>query len=257
MRRCLLALLFTLLPLRAGGNVVCDGDDLLSPVPLTNQFLSVSTGTMVVVVQPLGTPLTTSAAGTCYSAESYLSDGDAFVLLGRTPDFNAAGLNRLCASLSDAIGEARIPAPYTPDLFTHLTWRHSGGELEFWKDGMSQGRVPAGDTPDTLATPLRICGGGLPQGGRGTLALAALYATAVPAAEIQAVGPSRLYWLASSSATGRWELSDCAPGTAGDGVTFADTSGNARSATGSHGVDTSGLTCIGSSFMTYPWGVAD
>lgn len=252
-----LVLLLSLLPLVAAGDIVCDGDDVLFPVPVTNQFLSVSTGTMVVVVQPLGFPLTTSAAGTCYSAEVYISDGSAFLLLGRTPDFDGEDLDRLCASHSDAVAEAKIGASYTTDTFTHLTWQHSGGTLEFWQHGVSLGTVSTGDTGDALASPLHICGGGLPQGGRGTLALAEMYATAVPPTEIQAVGASRLHWLAASPATGRWELSDCAPGTSGDGISFADTSGNDRSATGSHGVDTSGLTCTGSSHMSWPWGIAD
>lgn len=257
MSRCLFVLFLGLLPLVASGEVACDGDDSLTPVSFTNQFLSISTGTMVVVVQPVGTALTTSAEGFCYAAETYLTDANAFLTLGRTPDFDAVGLDRLCVAHGSATGEQRLGAPYTIGAYTHVTWQHRAGTLEMWKDGVSMGTIASGDTADALAAPLSLCGGAVDQGGRGTLALAEMYATAVPAAEIQAGGASRLHWLAPSTATGRWELSDCAPGTSGHGVSFADHSGNGRHATGSHGANTSGLTCAASTWMSWPWGVAD
>ena len=92
--------------------------------------------------------------------------------------------------------------------------------------------------------------GGLPSPDR--LTELKTYNVAVADDEVRRLGGSRLRTVGRTTPTGYWTLEDCPEGTAGLGP-FRDLTGNNRPLTGSDGG--SGLTCVGSEFVSRPWGI--
>jgi len=81
-----------------------------------------------------------------------------------------------------------------------------------------------------------------------------VYSRALSVNEIETLAKSRLKYvgISSDSLVGYWPLDDCSDGTSGDGVTFVDRSGSGNNGTGVDGANNTGLTCKGSSYLSYP-----
>jgi hypothetical protein len=235
----------------AQADVTCDGidDDLTTGRP-TSEFLTLPTGALVLLYVPTGTA---NSAGTlCYQGENLMSEGSG-QRVGLFRNGNLAGVDRLCA-YNDAGAPTEVATAYTANVRTHLAWVHSGGSLLLYKDGQLVSSVTSGDTFD-LSTSLRLClNAGEAAAGQGRFIEAKTYNVALTAAQIAAEGTSAVRNVIPVAATARWNFDDCAFGTNGNGVAFADRSGNGRAITGNWGANTSGLACVGSS-IPYPWGV--
>ena len=87
----------------------------------------------------------------------------------------------------------------------------------------------------------------------GTIEDVRVYNRALSAAEVEILAKSRLkYAPVTSGLVGYWPMDDCGDGTSGDGDTFVDRSGTGNSGTGVDGANNTGLTCRGSSYLSYP-----
>jgi Concanavalin A-like lectin/glucanases superfamily len=248
-----LALLLLLCAVVARADVSCDGvDDDLTTGLSASVFIFNTVGSLVVVYVPTGTP---GSGGTaCYQGENLISDGTGGNA-GLFRNGNLSGVDRLCTYNYDG-ADAVVPAAYTVNVRTHLAWVHSAGTLFFYKDGALVSSVTAGNTQG-LSSSLRLClggGGGLSVPAQGRFIEAKTYTVALTAADIAAEGKSAVHNVIPVAATGRWNFDDCAFGANGNGVSFADRSGNIRPITGSWGANATGLACLGSS-IPYPWGV--
>lgn len=233
-------------------DVVCDGvDDRLLSSAATNQFVSTTEGTLMIVVKPSAASVETSTD--CFTSEQLLGDIDGWLGLARGGNIAESGLEEVCA-YNYVASEQRVVASAPPNHWTHLTWHHSAGILSLYVDGVPSGQVATAATGDALNAGLTVCGvdnGAFP----GIVALGSTYSTALSAAVIAAVGASGLHWLVPEAATGLWPLADCGDGQSGHGVTFRDESGADRHLIGNHQYNLTGLTCSASTFMAYPWGV--
>lgn len=252
----LVLVLLLLFPVLAWGDVSCDGiDDDLSSNISVSAFLSGDTGSVVVVYVPTGTPQ--SAGPECWQGEGIVLDASGGGNLALYRNGNLGGVDRLCGYNYDGASQ-EIPVAYTVNVRTHLAWVHSGGTLSFYKDGDLVASLSSGTTGNVTRT-FRLCGGAAATGqgsmaGQGRVVEAKTYNVALTAAQIAAEGKSAVHNVIPVAATGRWNFDDCAYGATGNGVTFADRSGNTRPLTGSWGANTTGLTCLGSS-IPYLWGV--
>lgn len=238
----------------AAAEMSCDGlDDAIATTLAASNFLTASTGTLMMWYKPVGVP--TSETGDCYGGGAMLiSDATGgYFGLNRNSNFGGVG-DRLCAWHWDGNSD-EVPVTYTVNTWVHLAWVHSGGTLCFYKDGALAGAcVASGDTL-SLTQGLSVCGGGgLAHPAQGVLAGVSLEPTALSASVIAAIAKSRLHRLHTTRPNGLWELNTCAVGSSGHGVTFADRSGNNRPLVGNHGAG-AGLLCGGDSHLSYPWGV--
>jgi Concanavalin A-like lectin/glucanases superfamily len=248
--------LILLFPMLAWGDVACDGtDDDLSTGTLLSNFLTAATGSVVAVFYPTGTP---QSAGTgCWQGEGIMVDAASGADVALFRNGNLAGQDRLCASNYDGAFQ-EIAVAYTVGNRAHLAWVHSAGTLSFYKDGALVASVASGNTADITRT-FRVCGGtaATSQGsmaGQGRIVEAKVYNVALTAAQIAAEGTSAVHNVIPVAATARWNFDDCTIGATGNGVIFADRSGNGRPITGNWGPNTTGLVCQGST-IPYPWGV--
>jgi hypothetical protein len=236
----------------AHADVSCDGvDDELSSGISISTFLSAATGSLVLTYAPTGAAASNGSTS-CGYGESLLSDGSGG-LMGLFRNGDLAGADRLCAYNWDGV-DASIGATYTVNVRTHLAWVHGAGTLLLYKDGVLVTSVASGDTT-SLTSSLRLCRPlAASAAAQGRMIEAKTYNVALTAAQIATEGTSAVHNVIPVAASGRWNFDDCAFGANGDGVTFADRSGNGHPITGSWGANTSGLACGGSS-IPYPWGV--
>ena len=257
---CVLLLLLLLMAhvRPATGDIICDGadDDLESGLSLST-FMSASTGSLLFWYKPTGTP-SWSTTTNCYDGERTIGNWDVTAgnYMGIYRHGNLGGNDRLCAWNWDG-DEDLVEAAYVPGAWTHLAWVHSGGTLDFYKDGVLQGSVPSGNTENITET-FRVCTGGTIATGRlpgeGVVTGVEVFPTAVPATETTAKANARLHRFGRSNRSGAWTLDGCTTPADADGVSFYDHSGNGRTLTGNNGPDNNGLTCLGNTLLTYPWG---
>ncbi len=239
------------LALSGHADVVCDGvdDDMDTGVALSS-FLSATTGTMMVWYKPTGTASGT-ASPDCYLGEFLLGDmSDAGATTAAIVRHgNLSSTDRVCV-WQYAAGFTQVVSAYTVNVWTHLVWVHTGGNLLMYKDGVLVSSVASGNT-DALTRKVRMCNGA-PAGsaiGEGVFGEAALFPTAVGATEIETLGKSRLHRIGVSAPSALWEFSSCGDGASCNTQAFADRSGNSRTLTAS------GTTGQASTGMSWPWGV--
>ena len=113
----------------------------------TNQtlgtFISTHTGTMSAWVRPTGTAPNVSFA---YSGDQMIASS----FYAGISQASIGGLDRLWVFNYDS-GEDRVGVSYTPNVWTHMVWVHTGGKLQLYKDGVFIGEVESGDTQATSA----------------------------------------------------------------------------------------------------------
>ena len=259
MREFIIVLVLLSCPLAVFGAVECSVDDDLTTGVNASSFLSTTTGSLALWYKPTGTAGGGGDAN-CYQGERLYVDfdtttGEGAIGLHRNPDLS--GTDRLCAT-NYTTSEQMVAVAYTNNAWTHLVWVHGGGNLSLYKDGVLVSSVASGAS-SSLAHPLRLCIGALGSAtpGQGVVAAAQVYPSALAANVIESLGKSRTLRLSPIASSGDWPLDDCADGATGDGVSFRDRSGNGRTMTGDDGDNNSGLTCSGSAYLSYPWGVFD
>jgi hypothetical protein len=251
--RILTSLLALLLFSRVAlADVICDGvdDDMDTGVAISN-FLSVSAGTMMLWYKPTGTASAGVPSPDCYFGEYLLGnmEDSGATYVGISRNGNISSTDRLCV-YNDSGSFQQILSTYTVDVWTHLAWVHTGGNLLMYKDGAQVSSTSSGDT-ESLANKVRLCNGApaFAAMGEGVIGHASIFSTGLSAGEIAAIAGSRLHRIASSAPSADWEFGSCSDGASCDTQTFADRSGNGRTLTAA------GTTGAASAFITYPWGV--
>jgi hypothetical protein len=257
----LFLLLLVSVPALAWADIELDGIDDRADTGLAfSVFASASDVTLELVFRPLGSA-TSADPGTdfCYLGErlfgNYDAGGASTMSLSRNGDMGA-GADRLCVwSTADGATEEKVVTTYTTGVFTHLVATKTGGQLSLYKDGALVGSVASGPLSDVFPQ-LNVgqgdLGGQVP--GEGVVALARIYPVALTAAQVAAWGKSALRRISSVAASGAWNFDNCAVGASGQGVAFRDSTGNGRVMTGVNGDNGTGLTCLGSSYLSEPWG---
>jgi Concanavalin A-like lectin/glucanases superfamily len=254
-----LLVLCLLLPLWARADVSCDGidDDFSTQAALSN-FLTASTGSLVVVYTPTGTA--SFQAAPCYGGEFIIADASDGPYAGLYRHGNFGGGDRICAyNWSSGAENPALAATYTVDVRMHLAWVHSGGQLLFYKNGALVSAGVASGATENISHTLRVCGGIAASNdnslrGHGRIIEVKTYNVALTAAQIAAEGTSAVRNVIPVAATARWNFDTCPIGSSAQGVGFPDRSGNARTITGDAGANTTGADCLGSS-IPYQWGV--
>jgi Concanavalin A-like lectin/glucanases superfamily len=248
----------------AFADVDCDGiDDDLDNATTVGSFYSSTTATLTLWLRPTGTGAT-SGTGTCIDGERWWGDVEVLIggslMIARNDDYpGTGGGDRLCVS-NDTGTFQTIAAPYTLDAWTHIALVHGGGNLLMYKDGLLVSSTASGTSTASSNAIMHLCGGkdGAISGvasGKGRVAEAMTFPTALSAGEIASLGASHLHYIASSAPSGYWPLDDCGDGVTGNAVAFADRSGNNRVLTGDDGANNTGLICRAGTALTYPWGV--
>ena len=242
----------------AWGDIACDGldDDLRSGLTMGN-FLSASTGSIHFWYKPTGLPNSNDGSTECYAGGFVLGSYESGVGIWSsvTRHENYEGMDQFTGFHWDGAANC-TSSPYAVNTWTSLAWVLDGGTLTFYKDGLLVDSTSAGPTA-SLAGHFHLCGGlAFEQQGfalsQGTITGVELFAAALSPAEIRAKAQARLHRFSATARSGAWTLDECA--TMGNGVSFFDHSGNARHLTGHDGPNNTGLTCLGNTVLSYPWG---
>lgn len=244
-------------------DVDCDGvDDNLKNATTVGSFYSTTTATLMLWMRPTGVG-GSSGSGGCEDGERWWGDVEVGVggslLIVRNDDYPPGSLDRLCVK-NTASGTQVIATPYTLDAWTHVALVHTGGNLLMYKDGALVSSTASGTSTGSASALMHLCGGedaiaSAVAAGKGRVAEAMTFPTALSAGEIASLGASRLHYIASSAPSGYWPLDTCGDGASGDAVAFVDRSSNGHPLTGDNGPNNTGLTCRAGTILSYPWGV--
>lgn len=247
MRRWLLALLLLVLLSRTvWSDIQCDGtDDSMTTGVAISSFLTNSTGTIIAVIKHSGA----IDAGSGCGRERITGDGNN--LMGLTIDNSPEGFY----AMNWTGAAACAGGTYVADTWKHLVWRHSGGNIELFIDGVLSNTVASGNST-SMTNPVHVCGTGDETGDfvNQAVALVEYYNVAWSDNEIAACGKSRLKRCGSRTATASWVFDQVTHGGAADGVGFVDRSGTGRTLTASDGANNTGMTGQGGSHMSYAVG---
>lgn len=236
-------LLGLLCPPSVQAGVDCDAvDDVLVTDLALSNFITPGAFTLATWLKVQGSAPSSTV---CYEAASLLGDTGGYLALGRN------GTSTFCG-LVYASGSQQVTAAATAG-WHHLALRLSSGTLELFVDGVSVSTVAT--SPIEVVT-------GLVQGCTGTGSLppdrledTRFYAVAVPNAELESMGKSRIRGVGRTAATAHWHFDTCPAGASGQGHAFPDRTGNGRAMTGDDGGNNTGLTCHGAEWVSRPWGV--
>lgn len=218
------------LPFWIFGGVDLDGvnDEITTGVAISS-FITASAGTMAVWVKPTGTPVST----TRYDfGEQLMGDTEMYISIGRSV---INGNDRITCGNWDG-SPTVIEITYTADEWVHIVWRHTGGTLYGYKNGVEVSSVASGNTT-TLTNPL-IFGHNNFQSlwDDFDISDAAVWNVALTPNEIEILGKSKVkgmpLQIKPSALTGYWPFDDEEDGTSFDTDTAVDRSGNGRDGTG-------------------------
>jgi hypothetical protein len=227
-------------------DIDCDHvDDALTTGVAAGSFVTASAGTIMYWIKVQSTA---AEAFTCWPGENMTGDTGGYLALGRQNNAN------FCGYVYD--GESRFTEAPSPVGWSHLAVKFASGVLSLYVNGVLSSSISSIGTISDLSNPIRLCVGAGDPGWSGDRASEVKYYNVpVPDAEIETQGKSRLRTAGRTPPTAYWPLQDCADGTSGNGVTFADRSGQGRPATGNAGANTTGLTCRASEHLSHPWGI--
>ena len=237
----LCGLLLALLVHSSRADVDCDGlDDLIGAGLTLGTVLTPSAFTVAVWVRSTGSTFPDSG---CLGGGTWLGDTEGYLAVGRRAPDGAA-----CAYLWD--GAHQTLAAAMGAGWHHMAVRLSGGTYSLWVDGVNAHSVATGAIED-VGYPWSFCGaGGAYSPDR--LTDLRLFPSALPDAELETLGKSRLRLPPRTAPSGYWPLTDCPDGASGGGVGFTDRSGFGRTITGNTGANTTGLTCRASEWLSQP-----
>jgi hypothetical protein len=239
---CAVLLLVLLCPLAVQADVDCDGvDDVLTTGLALSTFVTPGAYTVTAWVKLLGAAVTSSA---CWDGSALLTDAAGYLVLGR---FDAT---TFCGYTYD--GTSKWVSTPSAAGWTHLAVSLGGGTLSLYKNGALASTLGGVGSISVLTGAVQLCKGteGAPLADRVTDVQ--VYASALSAGELASLGQSRRRLTTRTPPTARWPLDGCPDGAAGQGVTFADRSGNQRPLTGAAGANTTGLTCRASEWLSRP-----
>jgi hypothetical protein len=248
----LLALALTL-PAHAG--VICAGsDDYLDTGQVGSVFFSATAATMMMWVRPTGAA--TADGISVYQGQAIMGDADGWMGLYRT---TIGGVDKLNAYNNDdnPADDTQVGAAFTNNAWTHLAFVQSASALTLYKDGVSVGTEPLSTGMAHLADSVVYGCAGYGFGSlffQGQVTDIRLFNTVLTASQIEVIAANRLVYGGTFNGTAYWTLDQCADGASGDGVGFADRTGNGRILTGANGAVDTGPTCTGSSLLAWPVG---
>ena len=227
----------------AQAGVQCDAvDDALTTGVALSQFATAAAYTLTTWLKVEGSA---QSAGTCYEAASILGDADGNVSLGRQ------GTSTFCGQ---AFGGGTLVTGTATAGWHHLGLRLSGGTLSLWVDGVSVSALAA-DNIGVLDQTVKGCVMGIGALPPDRLEDTRWYNVAVPDAELEYMGKSRVRGVGRTAPTAHWHFDTCADGVSAQGHQFVDRSGNGRHITGDDGANNTGLTCHGAEFVRRRGGV--
>lgn len=242
----LMVVLLLLCPLRSSGDVTyVDGGDVLTTSENQTSFITASTYTLMGYLKSSGADL---ADGSCAGGAPLIGDSNYDNFGVHRSGTNGEGL---CVwQYASGFTQKYTPTVAMPNGWHHFAARVSGTTLEIFLDGVSGGtNTLTGGAEPLSGYPLRL-GSGL-VGDRMTEIKT--YNVAVSTEEILRQARNRLRVYERTPPTAHWTFEQCGEGSTAHGVVFRDLSGNGRTVTGNSGG--SGLTCVGSEFVSRPWGI--
>jgi len=141
-----------------GGAYIYDGNDAHYNSTDYLSYFSTSVATIEAWVKQTGTPPTVSPS--LWSGDPIISNLDAEIGLG---SWNNAGGNKFGALNYDGNADY-VHATSTNDVWTHLVFVHTGGNVYLYQDGVSMGSAASGNTTDEASTSYLLLAGS-PSGG--------------------------------------------------------------------------------------------
>lgn len=246
MTRLLLLLLLLLSPRVVSADVTyVDTGDILASTASQGSFITVGAFTLMGYVKSTSSDF----GGTgCWEGGQLIASNNFANFAIQRAGTNGEGL---CAwqMMDDTTGPETAKAPMVPG-WHHFAVRRSGLTLEIFLDGVTAGTasITGGGWPlttDTLLVGRALLGDRLTE--------IKTYNVALSTEEILRQARNRLRVYENTPPTAHWTLEQCGEGSTANGVVFRDLSGNNRTVTGNSGG--SGLTCVGSEFVSRPWGI--
>lgn len=244
----LLPLLLGILVCPVQADIESDGvDDYVASAAAATTMYSNTDGTLMLWTNStVGSGSTGSA---CRSNFRGLGDSTNAVWL-------ALQANTLCAGIFATVENSIYSGAISTNTWYHLAVTWTGGVMRLYLDGIevssASGLVGMLNPTGTL----QLAGvTGADDTWNGRLANPRTYSVPLSAAEIEVIAKSKSYRFVKTNPTGWWSLSECADGAAGNGVVYADHSGNGRTMTGNDGANNTGLTCRGFTNLRNPWRV--
>lgn len=116
-----------------------DGNDSLTTGTALSNFITASAGTIEAWIKPTGSSAT---SGQGYNLPTVIGDSQGFVYISRGI---VGGLDRIWFGNWDS-GEDKVGISYTNDVWVHVTWVHSGGNLYAYANGQLISSTASGDT---------------------------------------------------------------------------------------------------------------
>ena len=228
----------------AGAGVDCDAfDDFLGTGWPLSTFAGTGEFTVATWIKVQGTA---PSATYCFETAQSLGDIGGYLALGRN------GTGTFCGEVY-ADGTKAVTSAATAG-WHHLALRLAAGTLSLWVNGVVGATIASG-APDDTTNEVRGCTNGAGALPPDRLEDPRWYTVAVPDAELETMGKSRIRGIGRTPASAHWHLDTCPDGASGQGHVFPDRTGNGRAMTGDDGGNDTGLTCHGAEWVSRPWGV--
>lgn len=130
-----------------GAAILFDGvNDRVDTNGIASNFVTASTGTIVVWMRPVGTPV---ARANVFELPAVWHDALGFLGIHRG-DLTGTGDGIYVYNFDNNADSVRLT--YTVNVLTQVVWQHSGGTLFGYKDGVLVGSTASGNTSDLTNT---------------------------------------------------------------------------------------------------------